>query len=52
MTSWADQIGSITVGKWADFVILDEKLPGTVDRTLENRQVTSTYLAGRRVYPN
>jgi predicted amidohydrolase YtcJ len=51
MTSWSDQIGSITVGKWADFVILDEKLPADVDRALENRQVAATYLAGTRVFP-
>jgi hypothetical protein len=51
MTSWSDQIGSISVGKWADFVILDEKLPADVDRALENRQVAATYLAGNRVYP-
>ena len=51
MTSWSDDIGSITVGKWADFVILDEKLPDSVDRALENRQVTATYLAGKLVYP-
>ena len=51
MTSWSDEIGSISVGKWADFVILDEKLPADVDRALENRQVAATYLAGKRVYP-
>ena len=51
MTSWSDEIGSITVGKWADFVILDEQLPADVDRALENRQVAATYLAGKRVYP-
>ena len=51
MTSWSDEIGSITIGKWADFVILDERLPDDVDRALENRQVTATYLAGKRVYP-
>jgi predicted amidohydrolase YtcJ len=51
MTSWSDEIGSITVGKWADFVILDEKLPADVDRALENRQVAATYLAGKRVFP-
>jgi predicted amidohydrolase YtcJ len=51
MTSWAEEIGSITVGKWADFVILDERIPADVDRALENRQVTATYLAGQRVYP-
>jgi predicted amidohydrolase YtcJ len=52
MTSWSDAIGSITVGKWADFVILDERLPDNVDRALEKRQVTATYLAGTRVYPD
>jgi len=51
MTTWSDQIGSISVGKWADFVILDERLAENIDRNLENRQVTATYLAGNRVYP-
>jgi imidazolonepropionase-like amidohydrolase len=51
VTSWADETGSITVGKWADFAILDARLPASVDRALENRQVTAIYLAGKRVYP-
>lgn len=51
MTTWSNEIGSISVGKWADFVILDEKLPETVGRALENRYVTATYLAGIQVYP-
>ncbi len=51
MTTWSDQIGSISVGKWADFVILDKRLPSDIDRDLENRQVTATYLAGNRVFP-
>jgi hypothetical protein len=51
MTSWSDEIGSISIGKWADFVILDEQLPDNIGRALENRQVTATYLAGKRVYP-
>jgi hypothetical protein len=51
MTSWSDEIGSISIGKWADFVILDEQLPDNIDRALESRQVTATYLAGQRVYP-
>ena len=51
MTSWSDEIGSISVGKWADFVILDARLAENIDRALENRQVTATYLAGKRVYP-
>lgn len=51
MTAWADEIGSITVGKWADFAVLDQRLPAGVGRNLEDRQVAATYLAGRRVYP-
>jgi len=51
MTPWSDEIGSITVGKWADFVILDQRLPKAPGRELEERQVTATYLAGKRVYP-
>ena len=51
MTAWADEIGSISVGKWADFVILDERLPDAVDRDIEERKVTATFLAGEKVYP-
>jgi predicted amidohydrolase YtcJ len=51
MTPWADEIGSISVGKWADFVILDQRLPDGVDRSLEDRQVAATYLAGTQVFP-
>jgi predicted amidohydrolase YtcJ len=51
MTAWANEIGSITAGKWADFVILDQRLPDAVDRDIENRTVTATYLAGQQVYP-
>ena len=51
VTSWADQIGSISIGKWADFVILDRKLPKEVDREIESAAVKATYLAGQQVYP-
>jgi len=51
MTPWAGEIGSISVGKWADFVILDERLPEDIGRALEDRQVSATYLGGRQVYP-
>ena len=51
VTSWADQIGSISVGKWADFVILDQRLPDIVDRGIEDRKVAATFLAGEQVYP-
>ncbi len=51
VTSWADQIGSISIGKWADFVILDRKLPKVVGREIESAAVKATYLAGQQVYP-
>lgn len=51
MTLWANEIGSITIGKWADFVILDEYITEDVGRSIENRKVTATYLAGEKVYP-
>jgi predicted amidohydrolase YtcJ len=50
MTPWAKEIGSITIGKWADFVILDAKLPTPLDRSIRQRHVQATYLAGKPVY--
>lgn len=50
MTPWADEIGSISTGKWADFVVLDAKLPDPVDRTIRERHVEATYVAGTEVY--
>ncbi|NVD42706.1 amidohydrolase family protein [Ensifer sp. HO-A22] len=50
MTPWADQIGSISTGKWADFVVLDAKLPDPVDRSIRKRHVEATYVAGTEVY--
>lgn len=44
------ELGSITRGKWADFVLLDARLPEPVDRSILEREVAATYLAGRRVY--
>jgi predicted amidohydrolase YtcJ len=51
MTAWSEQIGSIEIGKWADFVILDGRIPDDIDRSVEATQVTATYLAGEKVYP-
>ena len=51
MTLWADEIGSISIGKWADFVILDEHITNDIGRSIEDRTVTATYLAGNKVYP-
>lgn len=50
MTAWADEIGSLTVGKWADFVILDGTLPRPLDRSIRERNVQATYVAGKKVY--
>ena len=50
MTPWGDQIGSISVGKWADFVIIDGTLPDPLDRSIRQRKVEATYLAGKEVY--
>jgi predicted amidohydrolase YtcJ len=50
LTPWKGQIGSITVGKWADFIIIDQKLPEPLDRSFRNRVVDETFLAGKSVY--
>lgn len=50
MTPWGDQIGSISIGKWADFVILDGTIPTPVDETLSDRKVAATFLAGKEIY--
>ena len=50
LAGWGDQIGSISVGKWADFVVLDGALSDPVGRELKQRNVATTYLAGRKVF--
>jgi predicted amidohydrolase YtcJ len=50
ITAWADEIGSITVGKWADFVVLDGAVPEPMDTSFRNLVVERTYFAGREVY--
>ena len=50
MTPWAKEIWSITTGKWADFVVLDAKLPTPLDRSIRQRHVQATYLAGKPVF--
>ena len=47
---WDDEVGSLSVGKWADFVILDGPVPEPMDRRILDRRVQATYLAGRLVY--
>ena len=50
LAGWGDQIGSISVGKWADFVVLDGALNDPIGRELKQRNVAKTYFAGRKVF--
>lgn len=43
------EVGSIEVGKWADFVILNDKIS---ENTLRDVKIESTYLAGKLIYQN
>ncbi|GAB4522311.1 MAG: amidohydrolase [Parvularculaceae bacterium] len=47
---WGEEIGSITPGKWADFVIVDRALGDPVTQDLRDARAQSTFIAGRRVY--
>ncbi|GAA5047892.1 amidohydrolase [Erythrobacter westpacificensis] len=49
-TSWGEEIGSITVGKWADFVILGGTVAEPVDPAIFDMGITATYFAGRPVF--
>lgn len=50
ITPWKDEIGSISTGKWADFVVLDGTVPEPIDSSFRNLAVEKTYFAGREVY--
>ena len=50
LSGWGEEIGSITKGKWADFVILDQRLNDPVGRELKDSLVSSTFFAGKEVY--
>ena len=50
MSGWGDEIGSITEGKWADFVILDQRLNDPVGKELKDTLVSNTFFAGKEVY--
>ena len=38
LSGWGNEIGSISIGKWADFVVLDGALNDPVGRELKQRQ--------------
>lgn len=50
VTAWKDEIGSITTGKWADFVVLDGKVPVPMHERFRALAVDLTYFAGREIY--
>ncbi len=50
LSGWGDEIGSISEGKWADFVILDQRLNDPVGKELKNTLVSNTFFAGKEVY--
>ncbi|HJN01136.1 MAG: amidohydrolase [Gammaproteobacteria bacterium] len=50
LSGWGDQIGSITEAKWADFVILDQRLNEPVGKELKETLVSNTFFAGKEVY--
>ena len=50
LSGWGEELGSISVGKWADFVLLDSTLGNPVSRELKEAKVSATYFAGILVF--
>ncbi len=44
------ELGSLTPGKWADFVILDRDIMTIPDTEILGTAVLATYIAGRPVF--
>lgn len=49
-SGWDQEVGSITVGKWADFVVLTDTFAEPLTPTIKDIDVAATYLAGKKVY--
>ena len=49
-SGWDGEVGSITVGKRADFVVLSGPVPDPPDRSLLDLEVRSTWLGGVATY--
>ena len=47
---WDGEVGSIEVGKWADFVVLNGPVPSPPDRSILDLEVHSTWVGGARTY--
>jgi len=50
MTDWASEIGSITRGKWADFVVLSGRVPAPMNPSFRTLKVDATFFAGEEVF--
>lgn len=50
LSGWEKEIGSISTGKWADFVILDSPVSMPVDLNILDINVEATFIAGDAVY--
>lgn len=50
IAGWGDQIGSISVGKWADFVIINGTVTDPLPQDIRNWKINQTWFAGNKVY--
>ncbi|MDQ4431036.1 amidohydrolase [Yokenella regensburgei] len=50
ISGWDKEIGSITVGKWADFAIVDGKIKDPIPQDIRSWKISQTWFAGEKVY--
>ena len=50
ISGWDKEVGSITVGKWADFAIIDGRISEPVTQDIRDWKISQTWFAGEKVY--
>ena len=45
-----NETGTISIGKWADFIIIDQDIVTAPDSTLWQTKVLETWVAGKKVF--
>jgi len=45
-----DTLGTLTPGKWADFILVDQDIFNIDEKDIWKTQVQATYIAGKNVY--
>lgn len=50
VAGWGNEIGSISVGKWADFIILQDTMRTPLNKNIKDWKVTQTWFSGKKVY--